>query len=162
MARRDVSARMGAHRTMETTPRPETRDTTLFGRILTPEVLRFARFCVVGGSGVFVNMAMLWLLHDELGLPLEPSSLAAISLAIVNNFLWNNFWTFRASGIAPRRLAQFIAISLGGMAINFTVLQLLVDSGVHYLPANLAGILLATGWNFFANARWTWGARGEG
>ncbi|MEE2779974.1 MAG: hypothetical protein VYE15_05605, partial [Myxococcota bacterium] len=29
--------------------------------LLTPERVRFVRFCVVGGSGVFVNLAFVWL-----------------------------------------------------------------------------------------------------
>lgn len=146
---------------METIPEPrQARYAALRGRILAPDALRFARFCLVGSSGVLVNMGMLRLLHEELGLLLESSSIVAISLAIVNNFLWNNFWTFRASGILPRRAIQFLVISLGGMVINLTVLKMLVYFGSHYQAANLVGILLATGWNFFANSRWTWGDAG--
>ncbi len=135
----------------------QVRAAALLGRFLRPEALRFLRFASVGCSGVLVNMATLWLLHDELGLPLEPSSIIAISLAIVNNFLWNNFWTFRASHILARRVAQFVTISLVGMAINVSVLKGLVHFGNYYLVANLAGILIATAWNFVANSRWTWG-----
>ncbi len=133
------------------------RPAALLGRILSPDMLRFLRFATVGGSGVLVNMGMFWLLHDELGLPLEPSSIAAISLAIINNFLWNNFWTFRVSHILARRVAQFATISLVGMAINVTVLKGLVHYGSHPLAANFVGILVATAWNFVANSRWTWG-----
>ena len=135
------------------------RSPALVSRLLRPEygLLRFLRFGLVGGSGVLVNLAALWLLHDELNLPLEPSAVAAVALAIVNNFMWNNFWTFGATGVRPRRVAQFAVISLVGMAINVGILKALVYLGVHYLPADLAGILVATGWNFFANARWTWG-----
>ncbi len=122
-----------------------------------PGVLRFFRFGLVGGSGVVVNLVGIWLLHDELGLPLGLAGVLAVSLAIVNNFLWNNYWTFGATGIAARRLAQFVAVSLVGMAVNVATLTILNRFGIHYLPATLAGIMLATSWNFFANSRWTWG-----
>ncbi len=115
-------------------------------------VMRFLRFGLVGGSGVLVNLVALWLLHDELRVPLELAAILAVALAIVNNFVWNNFWTFRAASVAPRRIAQFIAISLVGMAINVGMLKALVYGGFHYLTADLAGIAVATGWNFFANA----------
>ncbi len=126
-------------------------------RLISPEMARFIRFGLVGGSGVAINMLVLFLLHDELGLPLSRSSIVAISLAILNNFLWNNFWTFGATGIHSRRVVQFVVISLVGMAINLLVLNLLVATGVHYALANLAGIMVATAWNFYANSRWTWG-----
>jgi dolichol-phosphate mannosyltransferase len=134
----------------------ESRYGTLVNRLLTPDLLRFIRFAFVGGSGVAVNMIALWLLHDKLGLGLTRSSLIATSLAIANNFVWNNFWTFKATSVQSRRLAQFIAISLIGMAITAAILNILVAFGSHYAPANLIGIMLATAWNFFANSRWTW------
>lgn len=126
-------------------------------RLIPPDVARFLRFGLVGGSGVVINMLVLFLLHDELGLPLSRSAVVAITLAILNNFLWNNFWTFGAIGIQSRRVVQFVAISLGGMVINVAILNLLFAAGVHYALANFAGILVATAWNFYANSRWTWG-----
>lgn len=126
-------------------------------RLVSPEVLRFVRFGLVGGSGVGVNSLTLFLLHDELGLGLTRSMVVAITLAILNNFMWNNFWTFKRNGIQSRRLFQFIVISLIGMVVNVIVANLLVAQGVHYAVANLAGIAFATAWNFYANARWTWG-----
>ncbi len=145
---------------METTrERTGVRSLTPLARLPAPSpgVLRFLRFGLVGGSGVVVNLAALWLFHDELGLPLGPAGVLAVALAIVNNFVWNNYWTFGATGFAARRLARFVAVSLVGLAINVTALKLLVHFGTHYLPADFAGILLATSWNFLANSRWTWG-----
>lgn len=137
----------------------ERRYGALVSRILSPELLRFLRFAIVGGSGVLINMLALWLLHDKIGLGLTRSSIVAITLAILNNFLLNNFWTFKATSIQSRRFAQFVIVSLIGMAINLTILNILFAFGVHYAPANLAGIMVATAWNFFANSRWTWGGR---
>ncbi len=137
--------------------RAENRFTAPLLRLLTPGVLRFVRFGLVGGSGVVINMLVLYLLHDELGLPLSRSSVVGITLAICNNFLWNNFWTFRTTGIQSRRLAQFVAVSLVGMLINLAILNVLVALDFHYAAANLAGIMVATAWNFYANSRWTWG-----
>jgi len=126
-------------------------------RLLSPEVLRFVRFGLVGGSGVVVNFLTLFLLHDELGFGLTRSLVVAITLAILNNFMWNNFWTFTTTGIQSRRLIQFVVISLIGMVVNLIAANILVAQGMHYAVANLAGIALATAWNFYANARWTWG-----
>jgi putative flippase GtrA len=137
----------------------ERRYEHLIARLLHPDLLRFLRFAVVGGSGVLINMVVLWLLHDKVGLPLTRSSVAAISLAIMNNFLWNNFWTFKATTIQTRRFAQFVIISLIGMAINLAILNILFAFDMHYALANLAGIMVATAWNFFANSKWTWGAQ---
>ncbi|MEO1376466.1 MAG: glycosyltransferase, partial [Cyanobacteria bacterium J06635_10] len=56
---------------------------------------RFIRFGLVGLSGVFVDMAILYLLSDPntLALPLTRSKIIAAEIAICNNFLWNDAWT---------------------------------------------------------------------
>ena len=136
----------------------DSRYGALVSRFLNSDMRRFIRFAIVGGSGVLINMLALWLLHDLVGLGLTRSSIAATSLAIMNNFLLNNHWTFKATSIQSRRFAQFVVISLIGMLITAAILNILYNFfGVHYAPANLAGIMVATAWNFFANSRWTWG-----
>src|SRR5579871_1707244 len=59
--------------------------------------IRFIRFCLVGASGVLVDMGVLFLLADSkmLGWALTPSKICAAETAIVNNFMWNELWTFR-------------------------------------------------------------------
>ena len=68
---------------------------------------RFLRFALVGASGVVVDMAMLFLLSDPraLGFGLTRSKVVAAELAIINNFLWNDAWTFRDLGRRPARPA---------------------------------------------------------
>src|SRR5262245_20154845 len=80
-------------------------------------VARFLRFALVGGSGVLVDMAFLFLLSDPrtLGLGLTRSKVIAAELAMVNNFLWNDAWTFRDL-VAERgkraRLRRFLRFNL--------------------------------------------------
>ena len=132
---------------------------------------RFARFGVVGASGVAVDMTVLFLMHDArgFGLPLIASKVAAAQLAIVNNFTWNELWTFadRTQGTAARgRLARFLRfelICLAGLALNVWILQFCARSlGLHYLLANAVAIGAVTLWNFSLSLRWNWAARGTG
>jgi dolichol-phosphate mannosyltransferase len=129
------------------------------GRIRRNRLARqFVKFCLVGGSGVAVNTVFLYLLHERLGLRLLLASPVAVEMAILNNFFWNNLWTFRATQVKLSRLAKFNLVSLGGLAITTGLLYLLAEryALVHYLVANLAGIAVATLWNFGVNLLWTW------
>lgn len=120
---------------------------------------QFAKFCVVGGSGVVVNMFLLFLLHDGLRLRLLLASPIAVEASILNNFFWNNLWTFQSGQFRLARLAKFNLVSLGGMAITTGLLYFLAEHyGLHYLLANLIAIGVATFWNFALNFLWTWGA----
>jgi dolichol-phosphate mannosyltransferase len=123
----------------------------------TPFSLRFIRFALVGTVGVVVNNGMLFLLHGLAGAPLAAASAVAIEAAIVSNFLLNDRWTFAQSRPTLGRFFRFNLVSAGGLVVNLLVLTSLVDwLGLHYLIANLVGIVAALAWNFLINVRWTW------
>jgi dolichol-phosphate mannosyltransferase len=126
------------------------------------EWTKIVRFGLVGLSGILVNMGLLYALTEVAGLYYLVSALIAIELSIMNNFVWNDVWTFRAAkdlriGWNLQRFGSFQAVSMGGLAINVAILYLLADAaGVYYLIANLAGISIAFAWNYAANRHYTW------
>jgi dolichol-phosphate mannosyltransferase len=126
------------------------------------ELTRFVKFCLVGASGVLVNMGLLWLLTEFAGLFYLVSAAISIESSIISNFMLNDVFTFpdrRARGVKNllRRLLKFNIVSLAGLGINMAVLWLLTDIlGVYYLLSNLCGIALATLWNYIVNFWWTW------
>ena len=135
----------------------------------TGELKRFMKYCLVGTSGVFVNMGMLALLTST-GLGYLKAGVLAVETAIVTNFLLNEVWSFsdfsrrrRSLSARLRRFLKFNLFCVGGSAINIAVLWALTDYvGVHYLVSNLIGIGAATLWNYGMNANVTWeSARAE-
>lgn len=127
---------------------------------------RFVRFAVVGTSGVLIDMGLLYLLSDPaaLGWGLTRSKLVAAEAAIVNNFFWNDLWTFRdlvpeqrSGGAALRRLLKFNAICLAGLAVNVLLLNLQFNVlGMNRYVANAAAIIAVTGFNYFLNRALAW------
>ncbi len=127
---------------------------------------RFIRFALVGLSGVFVDMVLLYLLSDPttLGLPLTRSKILASEIAIFNNFLWNDKWTFgdissqqQEFGQQLKRFFKFNTICLAGLVINVFVLNLLFNKfGINRYVANLIAIGFATVWNFWINLKLSW------
>ena len=126
------------------------------------ELKRFVRYCLVGASGVLVNMGLLWLLTEAGGLFYLASAAFSIETSIITNFALNDFFTFpdrRAPGAGHffRRLGKFNVVSLAGLGVNMAVLWTLTSVfGVYYLLSNLCGIAVATLWNYLLNLWWTW------
>ncbi|MEM9818483.1 MAG: GtrA family protein, partial [Cyanobacteria bacterium P01_D01_bin.6] len=126
----------------------------------------FLRFALVGLSGVFVDMAVLYLLHTTMGLPLTRSKILAAEVAIVNNFIWNDLWTFatisrhqKGWGARFKRFLKFNMICLAGLVLNVLVLNLIynVMFGQRWAyMANLLAIGLVTAWNFWLNLKLSW------
>jgi len=129
-------------------------------------IARFFRFGLVGFSGVFVDMAVFYLLHDPsmLGWRLTRSAAISGEVAIINNFLWNDFWTFgdiasRQPGKRQRlkRLLKFNIICLTGLVLNVTIVNILFNIfHVNEYAAKLIAIAIVTVWNFWLNFKLSW------
>jgi len=122
---------------------------------------RLARFCVVGVSGVVVNMGILILLTDAVGVPYLLSSLAAIEVSILSNFALNNLWTWSDRRTTPlsRRLIKYHAVAgVTAMTANWSLLLFLTKVvGLDYRLSNLVGIAVGVLLNFILNHAWTFG-----
>jgi dolichol-phosphate mannosyltransferase len=127
---------------------------------------RFIRFGLVGLSGVFVDMTLLYLLSDPstLALPLTRSKIIAGEIAIINNFLWNDAWTFADVSSEQhewrqrmKRFLKFNIICLAGLVLNVLVLNIVFNFIIQnrYI-ANLIAIAVATVWNFWVNLKLSW------
>jgi dolichol-phosphate mannosyltransferase len=127
---------------------------------------RFIRYGLVGFSGVFVDMAVLYLLSDGLGWGLTRSKIIAAEVAIISNFLWNDAWTFadmaqRQTGWGNRlkRLLKFNTICLVGLVLDVLLLNvfynLIFGKSLKYL-ANLIAIGLVAISNFWLSFKLSW------
>ena len=127
---------------------------------------RFIRFAIVGLSGVAVDMGLLFVFSDPtmLAWGLTRSKLLASEMAIVNNFIWNDTWTFRdlsahQRGMTQRlrRFGKFQLVCLAGVIINAVLLNLQFNLlGMNRYLANAIAIVLVTGWNYWLNLKLSW------
>ncbi len=125
---------------------------------------RFVRFGLVGLSGLAIDMGLLYLLHGELGLGLTRSAIVAAEAAIINNFCWNDRWTFgdlarhqQEWRKVVKRFTKFNLVCLMGVILKILILNALFN-GLHlnaYL-ANFLAIALVTVWNFWINLKLNW------
>lgn len=121
------------------------------------EIDRIVKFSIVGLSGILVNEGFLWLFVN-LGIPKEIAVIPAVELSILNNFFWNYIWTFKdiRRGSIFSRLFKFHIAALSGAVVNFIVYWILLFLGIHYLIANLVGIVLSFGVRYVINRHVTW------
>lgn len=91
---------------------------------------RFLKFCSVGLLGVIVNMAVFMLL-TKAGVNYVLSAVFSFAAAASNNFVFNYKWTFQDKETSDKgrfeRYLQFVIISGACLAVNLTVLGLLVE-----------------------------------
>ncbi|GAB4542307.1 MAG: glycosyltransferase [Pleurocapsa sp.] len=127
-------------------------------------IKRFIRFGVSGFSGVFVDMGIFYILRTVLALGLTRSTMLSSEIAIINNFIWNDLWTFgdisrgqKGWGKRLKRLLKFNLICLSGLILNVLVVNFLFNVlGVNEYLAKLIAIAAVTFWNFWFNLKLSW------
>jgi dolichol-phosphate mannosyltransferase len=125
---------------------------------------RFLRFGAVGLSGVFVDLTIFHLMRTVIHLGLTRSTILSAEVAILNNFLWNDLWTFgdisrKQIGKRQRfkRFWKFNMVCLAGIIIQTLVINFLYNNlGMNQYLAKLIAIAVATIWNFWVNLKLSW------
>jgi dolichol-phosphate mannosyltransferase len=125
---------------------------------------RFLRFCAVGFTGVFVDMAVFYVLRVNLGLGIARSTILSAETAVISNFLWNDLWTFRdiskrqpGNRYRLKRFLKFNLVCLAGIILQALTVSLMHDFfGVNEFIAKLLAIAVVTMWNFWINLKLNW------
>jgi len=128
------------------------------------EVVRFAKFAVVGTIGAMVDFGVLNLGIQVFGLEKWLANTFSFAAAVVSNFVWNRYWTYPESrqSAAGGQLVQFFLVNLVGYGINqaiFLSLDRWVFNpwgtlGYNVSKAIAIGVVLF--WNFGINRIWTY------
>ena len=118
--------------------------------------MQLLKFCLVGGSGYLINLAVFALLAGVFGVHHIAAAICAFVVAVTNHFFWNRHWTFDP-GHRPAHFqaARFFAVSIASLGVNLVVLELLVSGGLGELPAQAIAVAVAMPFNFVGNKLFT-------
>ena len=119
--------------------------------------IKFLKFGLVGLSGVVVDFFVTWLCKEKLGINKYVANAIGFSLAVINNFLLNRYWTFEDTmQPAAEQFLKFALIALVGLAINsFLLFVILKFIKINFYVTKLLVIGLVFFWNFFMNYLFT-------
>lgn len=123
---------------------------------------RFALFGTVGGLGVFVHMGVLAALFRTGLAGFSLATAVATVVAMTFNFWLNNLLTYRDKKLVGARAmfwgwAGFCATCAVGAFANVAAATFLQAKGLHWIGAALAGIVLASVWNYALSSKFVWG-----
>jgi putative flippase GtrA len=123
--------------------------------------VQLAKFCLVGGSGYVVNLAVFAAAVELANVHHLVAATLAFIVAVLNNFWWNRHWTFAArQGHAGFQAARFFAVSVGAFVVAAAILEVLVSqTGTPEIVAQAISIVAATPLNFIGNKMWSFGLR---
>lgn len=125
---------------------------------------RWCRFNAVGAMGMAVQLAALALLNRWSGGHYLVSTVAALELTLVHNFLWHLRYTWRDRREASSLAAQFVRFHLSNGMVsllgNLALMPMLVGGArLPVLVANSIAILFCSLANFSLGHAWAFAAR---
>jgi dolichol-phosphate mannosyltransferase len=126
--------------------------------------LRFARFGIVGLSGLVVNTALLAFFTDVAGIYYVLSAVIATQGSTLWNYCLTELWVFagrdhrRSQGA---RMGLFFLMNNAALALRGPLLVLLTSGlGIHYAVSNVISLLALTVVRFTLADGWIWAQAG--
>jgi putative flippase GtrA len=148
---------------------PELQSTSIAAAPATSKFIRWCKFNLVGGVGIGVQFAALFLFRSILHFDYMLATALAVEAAVVHNFVWHEQFTWaervqsswrgsswRGSSI---RLLRF-NLTTGAVSIlgNLALMRVMVGQGhMNYLLANAFAIALCSLANFLVSEQWVFG-----
>jgi dolichol-phosphate mannosyltransferase len=125
--------------------------------------LRFLLFAMVGGTGLVVHLATLFLGLNVLDMSFTEAQALGAFVAMTTNFVLNNFLTYRdqrLKGFAILRgLLVFYLVCSVGLFANVGVAFSVYDQEPIWWLAGAAGALMGVVWNYAISGLFVWRKR---
>jgi dolichol-phosphate mannosyltransferase len=125
--------------------------------------VRFALFGLIGGLGLVVHLATLWVSLNLLAVGFSASQAIATMVAMTSNFVLNNQFTYRDQRLRGLKLLRGLAIfylicGIGAIA-NVGVASYAFTTSHTWWLAGVAGAVIGSVWNFAMSSVFTWRRR---
>ena len=122
---------------------------------------RVARFAIVGAVAGAVHVATVTVLVAALGLAPLVANVAGFAIAFGVSYAGQRRWTFGAGDLPHRRsLPRYLAVALGGFALNESLYALLLGfTPLHYIPALVLTVAAAATATYLASRSWAFAPR---
>lgn len=128
-------------------------------KLFTPQLAeQFIKWSVVGTIGAVVDFSLLYALHHLMGVNVYIANTVSFTVAVINNFLLNRYWTFRGMRHkeASKQLPQFYLVSVGGYILNQMLLAFFIELvGLAWYWSKALATIVVLVWNFVVNRQWT-------
>ena len=127
-----------------------------------PEAARFLKFCLVGFSGVIINLGLLYIFVELFNIQKVIAFTASILISILTNYFFNSRFTYRdnrseSKRESLKRLGYYYTFAVLTMFVNLAIYHELINNfNVHYLLAGFMGIIITVLLNFILVTKIIW------
>jgi uncharacterized protein len=109
------------------------------------------KYVLVGGLNTAVGYLSFLLLFYALGMEKIPANAISYVLGLVNSFIWNKLWTFKARGFSIAEVFLFLLVFLPCYGVQFAVFRGLDALGLPAAAAQALAVIPYTILSFVGN-----------
>ena len=123
---------------------------------------QFAKYFVVGFSGVFLDMGTLIVFKEYFGLTPVFAVIVNQILLITYSFCLNKYWSFGNKEIPHKQLIRFL--TLAGFNYLFSIIAMYIFNehfNFDYRLVRIGAIMVMVSWNFFLYKYWVYSSNSE-
>jgi len=118
----------------------------------------FFKFGLVGILGTLINLFILYIFTEFVGIYYLVSAIIAFFVAVTHNFILNKLWTFKEkiSHLFTKKYIQFFIVSIFSLVINLIFLYIFTEFlNIYYMISQALAIGISFIANFIGNKIWT-------
>lgn len=120
--------------------------------INTTVIISIIKFGITGLSGMVVDFGTTWLIREKLKWNQYFANTCGFTLAVINNYLINRYWTFQSSQYWVPEFGRFVLFSVIGLLLNNLLLYLFHEkAGIRFYFSKVMAIGVVFIWNFLTN-----------
>ena len=112
------------------------------------------RYLVVGGFCFLVDVGLLWLAHDVLGVPLAIATPVAFLASFAVTYTLQRVVAFTSESKVVPSVARYTALVVFNTLATTGIVWLVDQSGAGWLVGKIAAVVATTIWNYFAYRYW--------
>lgn len=117
----------------------------------------FAKYFIVGFSGLFLDMGTLILFTEAFGFLPVVSVFMNQALVLTYNFTLNKYWSFRNRAMPHKQIMRYGVLAAWNYSFSVGAMYLLNQQfGVDYRLVRIASIVVMVSWNFFLYKYWVY------
>lgn len=122
-------------------------------------LVRWLRFNLVGAVGAGVQLSAIHVLCGWFPRHVAAATIAAVEIALLHNFCWHVWFTWRGQAIEISRLRQLLRFQLSNGVVSFAgdtfiTWGLIARAGLSPVLSNLFAIVSCSAVNFLLSEVW--------
>jgi putative flippase GtrA len=119
------------------------------------------RYLLVGASAFLVDLGLLALLHEVVGLPVWLASGLGFVLSFAYTYLMQRF-AFRSHASHRGAVLRYTALTCVNTVATALIVQVVSETQVGWVGGKVVATLATTVWNYFAYRYWVYASRTPG